>query len=85
MILNLSVLIPVFFYALYAGNGISDEYHVIRHVMNLEAVNTYEGECNLCRFLSFLTCFQQISGMHCQADYILNKSRSLGRVCGPMW
>ncbi len=25
------------------GNGISDEYPVIRHVMNLEAVNTYEG------------------------------------------
>jgi len=25
------------------GNGISDEYHVIRHVLNLEAVNTYEG------------------------------------------
>ncbi|EZA62729.1 Glutaryl-CoA dehydrogenase, mitochondrial [Ooceraea biroi] len=25
------------------GNGISDEYHVIRHVMNLETVNTYEG------------------------------------------
>ncbi|NXL40563.1 GCDH protein, partial [Glaucidium brasilianum] len=25
------------------GNGICDEYHVIRHVMNLEAVNTYEG------------------------------------------
>ncbi|XP_039964048.1 glutaryl-CoA dehydrogenase, mitochondrial [Bactrocera tryoni] len=25
------------------GNGISDEYHVIRHSMNLEAVNTYEG------------------------------------------
>jgi glutaryl-CoA dehydrogenase len=25
------------------GNGISDEYHVIRHVCNLEAVNTYEG------------------------------------------
>lgn len=25
------------------GNGISDEYEVIRHVMNLEAVNTYEG------------------------------------------
>ncbi|XP_032321399.1 glutaryl-CoA dehydrogenase, mitochondrial isoform X2 [Camelus ferus] len=25
------------------GNGISDEYHVIRHVMNLESVNTYEG------------------------------------------
>lgn len=26
------------------GNGISDEYHIIRHVMNLEAVNTYEGD-----------------------------------------
>lgn len=25
------------------GNGISDEYHVIRHMINLEAVNTYEG------------------------------------------
>lgn len=25
------------------GNGVADEYHVIRHVMNLEAVNTYEG------------------------------------------
>ena len=25
------------------GNGIQDEYHVIRHCMNLEAVNTYEG------------------------------------------
>ncbi|XP_011877776.1 PREDICTED: glutaryl-CoA dehydrogenase, mitochondrial [Vollenhovia emeryi] len=28
---------------LLGGNGISDEYHVIRHVMNLETVNTYEG------------------------------------------
>ncbi len=28
---------------LISGNGISDEYHVIRHMMNLEAVNTYEG------------------------------------------
>lgn len=25
------------------GNGISDEYHIIRHMINLEAVNTYEG------------------------------------------
>jgi glutaryl-CoA dehydrogenase len=25
------------------GNGVSDEYHIIRHLMNLEAVNTYEG------------------------------------------
>ena len=28
---------------LHGANGISDEYHVIRHVMNLETVNTYEG------------------------------------------
>nr|XP_047912532.1 glutaryl-CoA dehydrogenase, mitochondrial [Anser cygnoides] len=25
------------------GNGVSDEFHVIRHLLNLEAVNTYEG------------------------------------------
>jgi len=29
------------------GNGISDEYHVIRHVLNLEAVNTYEGTSDI--------------------------------------
>ena len=28
---------------MHGGNGVSDEYHVIRHCMNLEAVNTYEG------------------------------------------
>jgi glutaryl-CoA dehydrogenase len=28
---------------MHGGNGIADEFHVIRHVMNLEAVNTYEG------------------------------------------
>ena len=28
---------------MHGGNGISDEYHVMRHLMNLEAVNTYEG------------------------------------------
>ena len=28
---------------IHGGNGISDEYHIIRHCMNLEAVNTYEG------------------------------------------
>lgn len=28
---------------MHGANGISDEYHVIRHMMNLEAVNTYEG------------------------------------------
>ncbi|MBO9491084.1 acyl-CoA dehydrogenase [Endozoicomonas sp. G2_1] len=28
---------------MHGGNGICDEFHVIRHAMNLEAVNTYEG------------------------------------------
>lgn len=28
---------------MHGANGISDEYHIIRHVMNLESVNTYEG------------------------------------------
>ncbi len=28
---------------MHGGNGVSDEFHVIRHVLNLEAVNTYEG------------------------------------------
>lgn len=28
---------------MHGGNGIADDYHVIRHVLNLEAVNTYEG------------------------------------------
>ncbi len=29
------------------GNGVADEYHVIRHVLNLEAVNTYEGTADI--------------------------------------
>jgi glutaryl-CoA dehydrogenase len=28
---------------MHGGNGISDEFHVIRHLLNLESVNTYEG------------------------------------------
>jgi len=32
---------------IHGGNGISDEYHIIRHVMNLEAVNTYEGTSDI--------------------------------------
>jgi glutaryl-CoA dehydrogenase len=28
---------------MHGGNGIHDEYHVMRHMVNLEAVNTYEG------------------------------------------
>ena len=29
------------------GNGISGEYHIIRHMINLEAVNTYEGAADI--------------------------------------
>ncbi len=32
---------------IHGGNGISDEFHVIRHVLNLEAVNTYEGTSDI--------------------------------------
>jgi glutaryl-CoA dehydrogenase len=32
---------------MHGGNGICDEFHVIRHVMNLEAVNTYEGTADI--------------------------------------
>tara|TARA_B100001939_G_scaffold294705_1_gene267850 strand:+ start:3554 stop:4711 length:1158 start_codon:yes stop_codon:yes gene_type:complete len=32
---------------IHGGNGIADEYHVIRHAMNLEAVNTYEGTSDI--------------------------------------
>jgi len=28
---------------MHGGNGIMDEFHVIRHLLNLETVNTYEG------------------------------------------
>lgn len=28
---------------MHGGNGVSDEYGVIRHMVNLESVNTYEG------------------------------------------
>jgi len=28
---------------MHGGNGIAEEYHVMRHLMNLETVNTYEG------------------------------------------
>jgi glutaryl-CoA dehydrogenase len=28
---------------MHGGNGISEEFHVIRHMLNLETVNTYEG------------------------------------------
>lgn len=43
----------------HTGNGISDEYHVIRHVMNLEAVNTYEGNYS---FFGGILFFLLLSG-----------------------
>jgi len=33
--------------SILGGNGVSDEYHIIRHVLNLEAVVTYEGTKNI--------------------------------------
>lgn len=36
-------LLYLSFRDLLGANGISDEYHVMRHMMNLESVNTYEG------------------------------------------
>lgn len=44
------------------GNGISDEYHIIRHVMNLEAVNTYEGKTPI--FSTFLNSYPLITLNH---------------------
>jgi glutaryl-CoA dehydrogenase len=32
---------------MHGGNGIADEYHVIRHLLNLESVNTYEGTSDI--------------------------------------
>ncbi len=32
---------------MHGGNGIADEYHIMRHVMNLESVNTYEGTSDI--------------------------------------
>lgn len=45
------------------GNGISDEYHIIRHVMNLEAVNTYEGKNDLFVF-ELLLILNPSTGTH---------------------
>ena len=32
---------------MHGGNGIADDYHVVRHMLNLEAVNTYEGTADI--------------------------------------
>ncbi|NVJ92745.1 MAG: acyl-CoA dehydrogenase, partial [Methylocystaceae bacterium] len=36
---------------MHGGNGISDEFHVIRHMVNLETVNTYEGTYDIHRLI----------------------------------
>lgn len=46
------------------GNGIVDEYHIIRHVMNLEAVNTYEGKVFIKLLLLAANSFVFDSGTH---------------------
>lgn len=53
------------------ANGVSDEYHVIRHVMNLEAVNTYEGwwrisrePINECEPSIIVLLFSKLVGTH---------------------
>jgi glutaryl-CoA dehydrogenase len=45
---------------MHGGNGIVDEFHVIRHVMNLETVNTYEGTEDVHR----LTLGRDITGLN---------------------
>jgi glutaryl-CoA dehydrogenase len=44
---------------LLGGNGVSDEYHIIRHVVNLEAVITYEGT----RYIHSLILGRAITGL----------------------
>ncbi|RUS15778.1 hypothetical protein BC937DRAFT_92009, partial [Endogone sp. FLAS-F59071] len=49
------------------GNGISDEYHIIRHAMNLEAVNTYEDMGMFCErecYWHVLTVYRSVVGTH---------------------
>lgn len=46
------------------ANGIADEYHVIRHVMNLESVNTYEGNCENINFKLNHSIIVIITGTH---------------------
>ncbi|KAG1677497.1 Glutaryl-CoA dehydrogenase, mitochondrial [Nymphon striatum] len=44
------------------GNGISDEYHIIRHCMNLEAVNTYEANIQFSTSAILFSEFDSIGG-----------------------
>jgi glutaryl-CoA dehydrogenase len=56
------------------GNGISDEYHIIRHVMNLEAVNTYEGWKMIDYSLKYRTESSCVVGTHDIHGLILGRA-----------
>uniref|UniRef100_A0A0M3HVK9 Acyl-CoA_dh_1 domain-containing protein n=1 Tax=Ascaris lumbricoides TaxID=6252 RepID=A0A0M3HVK9_ASCLU len=45
------------------GNGIVDEYHVMRHMCNLESVNTYEGASSVTQFI-YLSLFIRTHDIH---------------------
>ncbi len=64
------------------GNGIADEYHIIRHVMNLEAVNTYEGRHTPVDIASslFSVCFKVATDKSVFEISISNFSCSYGHL-----
>ena len=64
------------------GNGISDEYHIIRHVMNLEAVNTYEGQWHPSIYLS-ISLSPSISFSFSLSFFSLSHSFSLSFSVSP--
>ncbi len=51
---------------MHGGNGIADEYHVIRHMINLETVNTYEGTHDIHALIlgRAITGIQAFSAVH---------------------
>jgi glutaryl-CoA dehydrogenase len=55
------------------GNGISDEYHVIRHSLNLEAVNTYEGISIVSLILFFKFCDELFSFFFFSFSFLTQK------------
>ena len=70
------------------GNGISDEYHVIRHVMNLESVNTYEGNFKFKKKIykrsSWFFCRPLRSFLYFSSwliEYSLEQTRFQGALC----
>lgn len=64
------------------GNGISDEYHVIRHVMNLEAVNTYEGTHDIHGLIIGRAIADGIQAFKPGAAYAASQQRDSGKAQG---